>query len=226
MNLIKIYTFIIAIMTSSLCFTAQASDIPLYPTGPSQDSAFIRFINGTGKNLTVTAGGSKAKIALEVNKPVSPYYPVASKEKITGEFNDGTLTSSISLYVKAGEFTTAVAFTNGGTMKQVIFKEEPNDFNALKSSLAFYNQSSGECTQAGLVVTDRDVPLFEKVLSGTLKRRLINPVNISVKLICNGKSTGKILALGELQAGQRYSIFAVPDANNIRIFFATDTIAR
>ena len=226
MKLPNLYTLIIAMTALSSSGITYAADIPLYPTGPSQDSAFVRFINGTDTNLTLTAGGSKAKVALDVNQPASKYYPVNTKGGITGEFSNGKMSSPISLNVKPSEFATIVAFATGGNLKQVIVKEQPDDFNALKSSLALYNLSSAGCTSAGLLVVDRSVSLFEKVQSGTLQRRLINPVSLSVQLTCNTKPTGKVLDLGLLQAGQRYSIFAVPTTDSPRIFFATETIAR
>ena len=222
----NLYTLIIAMTALSSSGITYAADIPLYPTGPSQDSAFVRFINGTDINLSVAAGETKAKISLNANEPASKYYPVASKVKITGEFSNGKVSSPISLNVKPSEFATVVALANGSNLKQVIVKEQPDDFNALKSSLALYNLSSAGCTSAGLLVVDRSVSLFEKVQSGTLQRRLINPINLSVQLTCNAKPIGKALDLGLLQAGQRYSIFAVPTADSPRIFFATDTIAR
>ena len=226
MKLPNIFTLIIGITASIFSYNTYAADIPLYPTGPSQDSAFVRFINGTDTNLSVAAGETKAKIALNVNEPASKYYPVGSKAKITGEFSSGKVSSPISLNVKPSEFATVVALANGSNLKQVIVKEQPDDFNALKSSLALYNLSSAGCTSAGLLVVDRSVSLFEKVQSRTLQRRLINPVSLSVQLTCNTKPTGKVLDLGLLQAGQRYSIFAVPTTDSPRIFFATDTIAR
>ena len=222
----NLYTLIIAMTALSSSGITYAADIPLYPTGPSQDSAFVRFINGTDINLSVAAGETKAKISLNANEPASKYYPVASKVKITGEFSNGKVSSPISLNVKPSEFATVVALANGSNLKQVIVKEQPDDFNALKSSLALYNLSSAGCTSAGLLVVDRSVSLFEKVQSGTLQRRLINPINLSVQLTCNAKPIGKALDLGLLQAGQRYSIFAVPTADSPRIFFASDTIAR
>ena len=222
----NLYTLIIAMTALSSSGITYAADIPLYPTGPSQDSAFVRFINGADTNLIVVAGETKAKISLNANEPASKYYPVASKVKITGEFSNGKVSSPISLNVKPSEFATVVALANGSNLKQVIVKEQPDDFNALKSSLALYNLSSAGCTSAGLLVVDRSVSLFEKVQSGTLQRRLINPINLSVQLTCNAKPIGKALDLGLLQAGQRYSIFAVPTTDSPRIFFATDTIAR
>jgi hypothetical protein len=218
--------FLLPALISSIACLAHAAEVPLYASGPSEDSAFVRFVNGTDTNLSVVAGETKAKIALNSNESASKYYPVGSKAKITGEFSNGKVSSPISLTVKPSEFATVVALANDSNLKQVIVKEQPDDFNALKSSVALYNLSSASCASAGLLVVDRAISLFEKVKVGTLQRRLINPVSLSVQLTCNAKPVGKVLELGLLQAGQRYSIFAVPASDSPRIFFTRDIIAR
>jgi hypothetical protein len=215
-----------ALAICSFSTLTYAADIPLYPTGPSQDSAFVRFINGTDRNLTLAAGGSKSKIALDLSQPISQYYSVASKGSITGEFVGGKLSSSISLNIRPSEFASVVALSSDTGLKQVIIKEQPKDFNGLKSSLALYNLGPHGCGQAGLVVVDRAIAIFEKVQSDTVQRRLLNPITLSVQLTCNGKLKGNVLNLGSLEAGERYSIFAVPDLQGVRIFHSTDAIAR
>ena len=226
MKLDTIFTALIATFIASFGGLAFSAAIALYPTGPSQDSAFVRFINGTDGNLSLTAGGSKAKIALDTNQPASQYYPVPSKGNITGEFSNSQANSAISLAVKPGEFATVIALSNGNKLKQIIIKEQPSDFNSLKSSLALFNAATSSCSQAGLIAVDRSISIFEKVANGTAKRRLLNPVSLTVQLSCNGKSTGNLLKLDDLKAGDRYSIFAVPATDGARIFFATDAVAR
>ena len=123
----------------SLSAVSRAADIPLYPTGPSADSSFVRFINGTDAALELTAAGSQAKVQLDSKTPTTVFYPVR--------------------------------------------------VNALT-------------------------------------RRMINPVKISVQLLCGDQATGAPLELGELIAGERYSVFAVPTASTTRLFIASDAVAR
>jgi hypothetical protein len=47
-----------------------------------------------------------------------------------------------------------------------------------------------------------------------------------VQLQCGGKPTASPLALGNLQAGQRYSVFVMPAAAAPRLFIAADSVAR
>ena len=203
-----------------------ADEIALYPTGPSQDSSFVRFVNGTESVLEITAAESKNKIKLDSSRPSTNYYPVKAKSKISGKFIFSDTQSNIDLSVKPGEFATVIALpaTNGKGLRQVIVREEPDDFNALKVSLSLYNLDS-TCTLAGLNASGRAVSLFKQVAVGKMERRSINPVKISVDLLCDGKLVATPLNLGDLQAGQRYSIFVMPSSKGSRMFIATDTVA-
>ncbi len=46
-----------------------------------------------------------------------------------------------------------------------------------------------------------------------------------MQLRCAGASVGEPLALGELAAGQRYTLFLVPSADGPRLFQALDNLA-
>jgi hypothetical protein len=217
----------LALCMAGCAFSAlsSAADIPLYPTGPSADSSFVRFINGTDAALELTAAGSQAKVQLDAKTPATVFYPVRAKSDIKGQFTQAQSKSAIATTVKAGEFVSVIALADGATFKHVTIGEEPDDFNALKVSLAFYNVSA-KCANAGLQVVGRNVMLFEKLGVNALTRRMINPVKISVQLLCGDQTVGAPLELGELTAGERYSVFAVPVVDATRIFIASDAVAR
>jgi hypothetical protein len=221
-GVVRLATCCTGLLLSALSY---AVDIPLYPTGPSADSSFVRFINGTDAALELSAAGSKAKVLLDTKTPTTVFYPVRAKSDIKGQFVQGQSKSDISTSVKAGEFVSVIALPDGERLKHFAIGEEPDDFNALKVSLAFYNVSSA-CANAALQVVGRDVKLFEKIGVNALTRRMINPVKISVQLLCAEQATGAPLELGELIAGERYSVFAVPIATTSRIFIVSDAVAR
>ena len=225
MKMIASRRFVAACLVFSLSGLSHAADIPLYPTGPSADSSFVRFINATDVPLELTAAGSQARIKLDDTQPATSFYPVAAKADIKGRFTSAQAKTDVSVKVKPGEFVSVIALSNGTTLKQLIVGEEPDDFNALKASLAFVN-ASDSCAKAGLQVVGRTVMLFENVVPEKLVRRSINPVKISVQLLCDGQPTGTVLNLRELEPGERYSVFAVPSANSARIFLASDSVAR
>ncbi len=210
----------------TLSVPAPADQIPLYATGPSQDAAFVRFVNASSGAIEVKAeGGSQKGTILQPGQPASPFYPVRGNASVKGFFKNASWQSDISLHVKPGEFATVVAMAGEAAIKQTVLRESPDDFNALKVSLALYNLDA-HCVGAGLNVLGRSALLFESVANGTLQRRALNPVSISVQLICKGQVTPIKLALGTLQAGQRYSIFVMPDGVASKLLMASDAVAR
>jgi len=225
MKNISMRSFATLFFALSIVSFVQAAEIPLYPTGPSADSSFVRFINGTDRAVDLTAAGSQAKIELDGKQPATSFFPVAAKTDIKGRFSSTGATADVSIKVKPGEFVSVIALNDGAKLKQVVVGEEPDDFNALKVSLSFVNVSAG-CAKADLQVVGRSILLFENVMPENLVRRSINPVRISVQLLCAGQSVGSPLNLGELIAGERYSVFAVPSANGSRIFLTSDSVSR
>jgi len=209
---------------TGFCATAMAEEMALYPTGPSQDSSFVRFVNATDQAVTLTSSGAK-KMILPTTQVNTNFYPIVAKSILKGSFSTGKAQSDIALSVKPGEFASVIALTSPAGLKQVILREQPDDFNALKASIALYNTDSN-CTNAGLNVVGRTVNLFEKVTAGNLQRRALNPVKISVQLMCNAQKISVPLDLGLLQAGQRYSIFVLPSKQTSRLFFTSDNIAQ
>lgn len=233
--------------------SAHAAEIALYDTGPAEDAAFVRFVNAGSMPVEVAASGSKARLALTDTRPASDYLPVRGGSAIKGAMTTGATSAAIDLKVAPGEFVTVIGVpastasallaASGRTSTSAaskgpgpvsapltlqILRDSPDDFNALKSALAFYSAAPA-CAKAGLQVAGKGVDLFRDVAPASIARRLINPVALSVQLVCHGKPTGAVLSLGTLAAGQRYSVFAVPAApadGGARLIAATDVVAR
>ncbi|WJJ94302.1 alginate O-acetyltransferase AlgF [Neopusillimonas aromaticivorans] len=206
---------------------AMTTEIPLYETGPAEDSAFIRFVNGSNAPLNVKGGQAKNQMPLPVAKPVSDFLPVSANRPLKGDFVGANSSTPSETTVKAGEFVTVIALPDtGDALKISTIRETPDDFNALKASLAVYNLSS-TCTQASIKVAGRDLELFKTVAAGTAsERRMINPVKLDIQLYCNNVPVNEPVALGALSAGTRYTIFLLPDAttSGTRIYPATDNL--
>ncbi|WP_322069752.1 alginate O-acetyltransferase AlgF [Paraburkholderia bannensis] len=200
---------------------ASAADIPLYPTGPAQDSSFVRFVDGGTHGVEVTAAGSKARLSLDAANPASHFLPIAAGKPVAGTLTSGGAHQDVSATVQPGEFVSIVALD--GT-RAVTVREKPDDFNALKASVALYNLDA-RCTAPTLKVAGRDVVLLDGVAAGQTKRRQVNPVTLSVQLSCGGQPVGQALSLGSLVAGQRYTVFLVPAGAQSRIFFANDAVS-
>ncbi|MBX9913511.1 MAG: alginate O-acetyltransferase AlgF [Pseudomonadaceae bacterium] len=207
-----------------LAGTVVAAEIPLYPTGPSEDAAFLRFVNAGSASLELLAAGSEARLHLEGASVVSDYLAVSADKSIRGQLQSNGKSYPLELSVKPGEFTSVVGIPTADNGLQVLsVSEQPDDFNALKVSLAFYSLDPS-CAAASLVVTGRNVELFKAVPTGTLQRRSINPVNLSVQLRCSGSLVGNPLVFEQLKAAERYSVFLVPSAQGSRLFQAQDVV--
>ncbi|MDQ2140379.1 alginate O-acetyltransferase AlgF [Alcaligenaceae bacterium B3P038] len=205
---------------------AHAAETQLYDTGPSEDASFVRFVNGTTQPVALAANGKQATVTLDAVKPATDYIPVKANSAISGTLTQSSSpAANVSLKVAPGAFSTVIALNQAGALSTLIVSETPDDFNSMKASLAFYAADS-TCTNAGLNAAGRDVAIFSQVEQGSLKRRSINPVKLAVQLICGGQPRGLALDLGELEAGQRYSVFAVPAAEGSRLLLAPDTLAR
>jgi len=201
------------------------AEVQLYETGPSQDSSYLRFVNGSNQAMEIEASGSKVKLALQPSSPASDFQPVRARSEIKGAFVQGAVRQDVALSVQPGEFATVlgVADGKGGLMVKVL-REKPDSFNALKASIGFVSVDPS-CAAAGLKVAGRDVALFENAATETITRRMINPVALSVQLVCAGQAVGAPVDLGQLQAGQRYSVFVTPSAQGARLVHAKDNVA-
>ncbi|ONH54330.1 Alginate O-acetyl transferase AlgF [Pseudomonas cedrina] len=215
----------LGLATLLACASTYSADIPLYPTGPEKDSAFLRFANGTRSELKLVAEGSKASLVLGGDKLVSDYLPVSGgSAPVKGVLSLEGQHSDLAVTVAPGEFVTVVALADAkGGIRQVVIHEQPDDFNALKASLAFINVDA-TCADASLEAVAQQAELFKKVAEGAVQRRMINPVQLSVQLKCAGAPVGQPLSFG-LKAGERYSVFALPSATGSRLLFAPDSLA-
>lgn len=201
----------------------QAAEIPLYPTGPSEDSAFLRFFNAGDTALELSAENG-ASLRLEGDVRASDFLTVPAGKPIKGSLKQGEAQQALDISVAPGEFASVVGIATEQGLNLVTVREVPDDFNALKASLAFYSLDAS-CANAGLQAAGRNVDIFKDVAHGAVQRRSINPLSLSVQLRCAGASVGEPLALGELAAGQRYTLFLVPSADGPRLFQALDNLA-
>ena len=211
-------------MTLLCSMCTLAADFALYPTGPDQDAAFIRFVNATTAPLDVLGQAGQPPLRLEVAQPASLLFAVDSTSPVKGSLVSGAHTLALDLKVEPGEFTTIVVVSQEAGIEQVAVRETPDDFNGLKASLAFVNVDKS-CSDASLRPAGRSADLFKAVPVASLQRRSINPVNLSVQLVCANANVGAPLDLGMLKAGERYSVLLVPSASGPRLLSATDTLS-
>lgn len=222
----KICARILISLWLCMCVTQSlAAEIPLYPTGPSEDAAFVRFANATAQSVDMHATTAKTTVKLDNSLSATAFYPVRANLNIVGEFHLNREITKFTVNIKPGEFVTVVARSSDNNLVQIAFRELPEDFNALKSSIALYN-ADPTCLHANLRLAGRSLLLFEAVAVDTLQRRSINPVKLSVELLCDGKAQGTALNLGQLEAGGRYTILIGHSGKGSRMHYISDGMAQ
>jgi len=75
-----------------------AAEIPLYPTGPSEDSAFLRFFNAGETALELNAANG-ASLRLEGEQRASDFLTVPAGKPIQGSLKQGDAQQALDVSV-------------------------------------------------------------------------------------------------------------------------------
>lgn len=214
-----------ALATLALSAGAHAGEIALYPTGPAQDSAYLRFVNVSASPLQLTPEGGQASLKLEAAKVASDFIPVPGGKPVKGTLSRDGKSVPLDVQVAPGDFATVFVLGDAQGIRQQVVEEAFDIPNQLKASLALFNADAA-CADAKVKLAGRDVDLFQKAAAGNPRRQEINPrASLEVQLECAGKPVGGPLQLGALEAGKRYSLLLVPGAGGPQLLSVTDTVA-
>lgn len=188
----------------------------LYPTGPAEDAAFVRFVDALGGPLEVRAG-KDARLELSAENSSTSWQAVKARAPLKATLSHGGKSEAVEVSVQPGEFVTVAAIPDGASGWRVeLGRESPNDFSAFKVSLGLLNLSA-DCPSATIKLTGKDVAIVEDVATRAIKRRQINPVALGVDLYCQGRRTGSPFDLGSLRAGERWTLLVRPTRKGTRI---------
>jgi len=204
---------------------ALAAPTQLYDTGPAEDAAFVRFVNAGDPTMEVRGKGSDNRIELTANHPVSDFMAVRGGSPMQGEWTRAGQRHAIELVVQPGEFVSVIGLTGNAEQATAVVRETPDDFNAAKVSIGFYNLDPA-CAHAGLMMAPKGVAIFNDVPHGQAVRRFANPVALRVKASCSGQTQEQTLDMGTLQAGERVTVFLLPSAKGPKLLFAVDQVGR
>ena len=198
------------------------ADNPLYETGPAQDSSFVRFLNAGSDKASVVNGKAKVALGAKDEDRVSRFYPVKAGDKLSANVQVGSAKGSVEVTAKPGEFITIAVVNKGNALETVILREAPTDFNAMRSSIALLNADSS-CAAASLTGGAKAAMIFENVKAGAINRRLVNPVSLKVQATCGTEAAGSAVDMGQLQAGERYSVIVIPAKKGRQVFSVRDS---
>jgi alginate O-acetyltransferase complex protein AlgF len=210
------------VLAGALTGVAAAAEGRLYPSGPPNGVAYLRFANLTSHEVAITSPAAKVTMPADAARRVGEFDPVTPGVALTGSAQQGEATKPISLTLTPNEFVTVAITANGADgIAIAVFRDTPSDFNALKSSLALMNADKG-CAAAQLVAGDNHQAVISDIAPGAVGRRLVNPVNAELGVSCGDPAQPIPAKLGQLNAGDRYSIFVVAGASGREIVAQRD----
>jgi alginate O-acetyltransferase complex protein AlgF len=188
---------------------ALAAEGRLYPSGPPNGVAYLRFVNLTASEVTIVSPAAKIVMPADDAHRIGEFDPVTPGVALTGSAQLGEATKPIDVTLEKNEFVTIAVTGSGDSLKVNVLREVPSDFNALKTSLGLFNLDPG-CASAQLVAGDNHLAVVSDVAPGAVGRRLVNPVDVALAVSCGdpAQATPAKLA-GGLTAGDRFSVFIV-----------------
>jgi hypothetical protein len=201
---------------------ADAAEGRLYPSGPPNGVAYLRFVNLAPSEVTITSPAAKIAVPADAAHRVGEFDPVTPGVALTGSAQLGSATKPIGVTLAANEFVTVAVVADGASgIGLMVFRETPSDFNALKSSLGLFNADKA-CAQAQLVAGDNRQQVIGDVAPGAVGRRLVNPVNAELAVACGDPAQAVAAKLGQLNAGDRYSVFVIAGASGRQVVAQRD----
>jgi len=208
-----------------MSFAAAHADPALYPTGPSRDLSFIRFVNALDTPLDVLPEGEQTPSTLAPSV-ISVFSTVPADKSVTGVLSSAAASVPVSLKLDPGEFMTIVVVPGDKGLELLTVREQPKDFNDLQASVAFIN-ADPDCTLGGLRREgQQNPPIFHDVNPGLLERREVNPVKVVVQGFCDGALVTAPLSLGLLEQGERYTVLLLSRNGKPALVFVKDVFAQ
>ncbi|MDD2809229.1 alginate O-acetyltransferase AlgF [Rhodoferax sp.] len=209
-------------LLGALVAAHASAETQLYETGPSADSSFVRFLNGNAEPVTITNGAAQLVLGRGAEARVSKFLPVKGGASLSAHAQLGSQKLPLQVVAQPSEFVTMAVFGKDASARTVLLREKPDDFNAMRASVALLNLDE-KCTSASLLASPKNTLILDAVAPTQVKRRLVNPVKLSVQVNCNGKPVGAVLDMAQLQAGERYSVFVLPGKAAAQTFFVMDS---
>jgi alginate O-acetyltransferase complex protein AlgF len=182
----------------TLVGAALAADGRLYPSGPPNGVAYLRFVNLAPADVTIVSPAAKITIPADDAHRIGEFDPVTPGVALTGSVQLGEATKPINVTLQPNEFVTVAVTGSADALAVTLLRETPSDFNALKSSLGLFNLDQS-CASAQLLAGYQHLAVVSDV----------NPVDVALAVSCGDPAQGSPVKLGGLVAGDRYSVFVV-----------------
>jgi alginate O-acetyltransferase complex protein AlgF len=199
-----------ALVTACL---VEAGQPQLYPTGPKGGAAFVRFVNTASRDISITSGLARIDLPASGARRATEFRAVVPGTTLSAALQATGLTRPITLVLARNEVATVAIGDAPNGPTPIVFREIPNDFNALKVSIALYNADE-QCRNAQLLAGVKKIQVVSGIRPAAFGRRTMNPVNVEIFGNCGGETDPLPVHLGNLEAGERYSVVLFAPANS------------
>lgn len=217
----RLFSFLVlAWMFANYAVAASA----LYETGPEQDASFVRFVNASDIRIVISNSKTMGKLELGVlgESRVSAFLPVKAGARLVASVIVDKNSFVVEVTAKPGEFITVAVVQDGANgWKAMQLRETPTTFSSTRSSLAAFNFDM-QCASAQINSVGKNDGI-KNVTNQAIKRRFVGQIKAQVQIYCSGKAVAEPWDMGQLEAGERYSIFIMPART--KVLFVKDEIA-
>ncbi|TKC88797.1 cell division protein FtsQ [Trinickia terrae] len=186
----------------------------LYAPQAPAGSSYLRVVNPLAAAVDVEFAGERD--TLDPKRRMSTDYRVVDAAAGVEIKADGHVLGHIG--VKPGTFNTVV-LTGAGQPRLIADTADGRD--DLKAELRFYNLAP-KCN--GLLAIENGATVFDRVTSGDVRKRVINPVQARLQGRCEAAGSTAPVALPPLKSGDRASVFLLGDAGAPRLVIQADAI--
>ncbi|MDM7483042.1 MAG: hypothetical protein P3W96_013690 [Halomonas sp.] len=205
----------------------QAAAAPqLYETGPSEDAAFVRFVDALPNPVTVRTGkGGQLVLDPKATDTAStPWQAVKARTPLKATLEYEGQKQEVELAVEPSEFVTIAALPNGkGSWQVRSAREKATDFSARKVALGLLNLDPN-CSPASVKVAGKELSILENISPEGIQRRMLNPVDLAVDLYCAGQRVSEGVSLGTLRPGERWTLLIIPEGGKTRLMPILDRL--
>ena len=198
----------------------------VYDPLPPPGSAYVRFVNASGDEVTVRPdflpGQTLGTVAAQRVTAYAVVQNVQGKT-LALQVQSNAQSGQLSFTAEPGSFNTMLVEAAGAQALRAVQVVDQTDFNQSRARLSFYNAT--DCAGATLAIAPDGPVVFQDVAPGTAKARSVNPVSVAVSAGCaqGGRAP---LDLAGLEAGGMYSIWLMPDGGGVRTLLTRDATAK
>ncbi len=199
----------------------------VYDPLPPPGSAYVRFVNVSGDEVTVQPDFLPSQtLGTGAAQRVTAYAVVEAVQgkTLAVQMQAKAQTGRLSFTADPGSFNTVLVEAAGVQSLKAVQIIDKTDFNQSRARLSFYN-ATPDCAGATLAIAPDGPVVFQDVAPGTAKARSVNPVTVAVNAGCAQGARAPVDLAG-LEAGGMYSVWLMQGGSGVNALLTRDRTAK